>query len=259
MDRRDILASTYQMRNMYRQLGDGFFTQLDVANYIVHHQVARWSKPGMHLLDVCCGRGLLLPLLRYIRPDLASYTGVDIEPRNATWLTKRVTDGKELPPDYYPFPVEFVHSNAAEMAGKLTRRFDLVVYLFALEHMQKEAGEQSIRECRKVMKPGATLVITCPRTPEDRDGWDVQYKAAHVYEWKVSELHAALESSGFEIQNTYGVMVNISDAKKEAERIGLGTVVEQLSKFVPGDWLASVLAPYFTKVAKEVGVVARAR
>ena len=33
-NRQDILCTTYQMRNMYRQLGDGFFTHLDIMNYI---------------------------------------------------------------------------------------------------------------------------------------------------------------------------------------------------------------------------------
>lgn len=35
MDREKILCTTYQMRNFYMQFRDGFFTNLDVMNYIV--------------------------------------------------------------------------------------------------------------------------------------------------------------------------------------------------------------------------------
>ena len=34
MDREKILCTTYQMRNFYMQFRDGFFTNLDVMNYI---------------------------------------------------------------------------------------------------------------------------------------------------------------------------------------------------------------------------------
>lgn len=34
MDRSKVLCTTYQMRNFYSQFRDGFFTNLDVMNYI---------------------------------------------------------------------------------------------------------------------------------------------------------------------------------------------------------------------------------
>ena len=74
MDREKILCTTYQMRNFYMQFRDGFFTNLDVMNYIQHLAAAHMAKKGMNVLDVCCGRSLMLPLLRY--------TGVDISKAN---------------------------------------------------------------------------------------------------------------------------------------------------------------------------------
>ena len=122
MNRQDILCTTYQMRNFYRQFGDGFFSVLDVMNYIQHHQITKWCKRGNHILDVCCGRGLMLPLLRYHQKDIGSYTGVDIEPKNAIYTHKRVTDGKPITDDYYPFPVSFVLSNVSEMSQHLPQK-----------------------------------------------------------------------------------------------------------------------------------------
>src|SRR5215472_14447002 len=166
MDRQEIEATTYQMRNPFKQLRDGFFTALDVFNYLHHHWIARQARRGDWVLDVCCGRGIMLPLLRYHAPEIRGYCGVDIEPRNAEWLTKRVTDGRDLaslraprkavpagePPTgepftytretYYPFETHFVESNVASMFDAVEAywpnhfpRFDLIIYTQSIEHM----------------------------------------------------------------------------------------------------------------------------
>lgn len=257
MDRRQILATTYQMRNFYRQFGDGFFTVLDVMNYIQHHQIVKWCKKGKRVLDVCCGRGLLLPMLRYYKKEIKSYTGVDIKPSNAAFITKRVTDGKPIEKDqYYPFPVHFVHSNVAEMAHHLEGQFDIIVYTSSIEHMQKEAGQQSLYECREVASPGAILILTCPNTPEDRSGYDTQY-AAHVYEWKRSELLEGLAQADFEVIKEYGILISKKGLKKEAEKIGLAPVIELLENFIPAEWLCPIFAPLFPEASKEIAFIAK--
>jgi len=255
MDVREILATTYQMRNFYRQFGDGFFSALDVMNYIQHEQIIRWAKKGTALLDVCCGRGLLLPLLRYQRKDLGSYTGVDIAPKNAKFLEKRVTDGKPIKDDYYPFPVRFIESNVAQMAvSLLPQRFDLLVYTSSIEHMHRDLGMASLRECRAVSKDGAMLYLTCPNTPEGQDGYDTQY-AAHVYEWKRSELVTGLTEAGFEIKAEYGLLHNAKVLREELEKVGLDTLYERCSTFIPSKWLGPMLSPLFPKSAKEIGFI----
>lgn len=256
MDRHDVLCTTYQMRNMYRQLGDGFFTTLDVMNYIQHHQVVKWSRPGDRVLDVCCGRGLLLPLLRYHAKTIGGYTGVDIEPKNATFLTRDTARGRDIDPgDYYPFPVDFVEANVADMARELgDRRFDLVVYTSAIEHMHFDTGRQSLVEVRKVIDPKGRMILTCPRTPEDQDGYDTQYRA-HVYEWKVSELTTTLKDVGFAVRDTWGLHATKTDILNRARRMGHGPFVERLAKFIPSEWLVPVLAPAFPAVAKEIGMM----
>jgi len=230
MDRDDILCTTYQMRNFYRQLGDGFFSNLDTMNYIQHHQIAKWCKKGYQVLDVCCGRGLLLPLLRYLSADIAGYTGVDIRPENAVWQKQRVTDNKPVEKGYYPFKTRFVESNVADMATKLAPiKFDVIVYTSALEHMHKDMGQASLVECRKVAKPGTMLVLTCPNTPETQDGYDTQY-AAHVYEWKRSELLEGLTAAGWKIITEYGLLVDRDTLHAEGQRLGLLPLIERVEK-----------------------------
>jgi SAM-dependent methyltransferase len=260
VDRREVYATTYQMRNFYRQLGDGFFQGLDVMNYIQHHQIALWAKKGTRVLDVCCGRGLLLPLLRFHAKELGCYVGVDLKPENATFTTKRVTDGKPLQlmarhdgeQDYYPFPVVYVEADAADMVGFLGGGvFDLIVYTSAIEHMNRPVGTATLEQCREVVSPHGVLVLTTPRTPEGRDGYDTQYRA-HVYERTREELLADLTATGWAITAEWGIYATMTDIKRAAEPLGLLPLVNQLAQFVPRDWLAPVLAPMFPKVAKEI-------
>lgn len=262
MDRREVYATTYQMRNFYRQLGDGFFTVLDTMNYIQHHQIAKWCTPRSHVLDLCVGRGLMLPLLRYHRKNIGSYTGVDIEPRNATYLTKRVTDGsplKQPPEEYYPFPVRFVEADVAEMSTALTEYapFDVLVYTSAIEHMHHDVGLASLFEARKVARPGAVLILTTPNTPEGKDGYNTQYRA-HVYEWTRSELLQGLADAGWSLMAEWGLTITKRDLKAAAEPLGLLPVIERLERFVPSEWLMPVFAPMFPAESKEIAFLAKA-
>lgn len=78
MDREKVLCTTCQMRNFYSQFRDGYFTNLDVMNYIQHFAAALMAKKGGNVVNVCCGRSLMLPLLRYYAKNIRSYTGIDI-------------------------------------------------------------------------------------------------------------------------------------------------------------------------------------
>ena len=81
MDPKGIYATTYQMRNFYQQMADGFFSSLDIMNYIQHQFCVNMMKKGDVVLDVCCGRGLLLPMIRWYK-KIREYWGVDIHEKN---------------------------------------------------------------------------------------------------------------------------------------------------------------------------------
>lgn len=257
IDLDSVYCTTYQMRNFYRQLGDGFFSVLDIMNYIQHQIIVkRYCKAGKHVLDICCGRGLLLPMLRYERKNLGSYTGIDIERKNAKFLNQRVTDGKLIGVDYYPFPVKFIEGDVAVMSEKLPiDYYDVLIYMSSIEHMHKEVGARSLVECYKVAKPGAILIITCPNTSMDKSGYDTQY-AAHVYEWKRDELVQELNKAGFKIIDEWGLLLDGKVLAKELEKLGLYGVIDKLHKFVPSEWYIPVLSVLFPMASKEIGFVA---
>lgn len=243
----EILCTTYQMRDFYKQFRDGFAGPLDVMNYMQHLAACRLMREGDVVLDVACGRGLLLPLMRYHAKGVKKYIGVDIADGNMAWTSRE-----------WPFETEAVVSDAAEMAGKIGDRVDFCVYTSSIEHMHKEHGARSLRQCAEVMGDGATLFLSCPNTPEGADGYDVQYKA-HVYEWKRSELRAELEASGFVVEREYGLHGNVRDFRavlKKAPR-AIQSFFEPLLEYAPREFLTPVLFAGMPGLAKEVLMVAR--
>lgn len=283
MDRQTIEATTYQMRNPFKQLRDGYFTALDVFNYMHHHWIAKQARPGDLVLDVCCGRGIMLPLLRYHAAEIAGYVGVDLEPANAEWLTRRVTDGRPLEElknpkadgkpytreTYYPFPTHFVESNAAAMAQPVAdltsaygdgfdppiRGFDLIIYTQSIEHMHPNAGHASLEQCTRLAADGCRLILSGPNTPPDQDGYDTRYRA-HVYEWKRQELLDALQATGWTVEREWGLTIGKRALDAHTAGTELASALAILQDCVPNEWLMPVLAPLFPEACDEIAILA---
>jgi 2-polyprenyl-3-methyl-5-hydroxy-6-metoxy-1,4-benzoquinol methylase len=255
----DILCTTYQMRNFYHQLRDGFFSNLDVMNYIQHLAAVRMMKKGDRVLDVCCGRGLLLPMMRYHSKDIGEYIGVDIEEKNIESRTRNICNGKPIDPaEHFPFKTTWVISDVAEMSAKVEGQVDLIVYTSAIEHMHKDRGAASITECSKMARKGATLFLSCPNTPEGKDGFDVQYKA-HVYEWKLSELRELVAANGFEVEEEVGLVGGVRDFKGVMDRMpqAMKAYFEKIVDYLPTEFLTPLLYIPLPGLAKEVLLICR--
>ena len=254
----DILCTTYQMRNFYAQFRDGFFSGLDVMNYIQHFKAVKLMKKGDTVLDVCCGRGLLLPMIRYHARQIKKYIGVDIKEKNIKANHQNICNGKPIDPkEYYPFETEWVISNVADMSNKITDQVDFVVYTSAIEHMHKKHGEQSLTECAKLTRNGGYMLISCPNTPNGQDGYDVRYKA-HVYEWKIQELRDELEFNNFKITAEYG----LTGGKREFlnqlqnEPIEVQQFMKPMLEYMPTEFFTSFCFLPYPETATEVLIIA---
>lgn len=250
-----VYCTTYQMRNFYKQFADGFFSSLDVMNYIQHHKAVMMMKKGDRILDVCCGRGLLLPLIRWYRREIDEYVGVDVEPRNISeqrrWSGMRRIDDFE---GYYPFKISHIVASCEDMDQHLKHAsFDFAVYTASIEHMQREVGYRSLQNCFNLLKPGALLFLSSPNTMEKKNPYDTQY-AAHLYEWDLQELSEAVLQVGFEIVDAFGLVGKVKDferfidSRSEAEKVWY----YKLKKYLPSPWLMAFVPILYPEAAAEV-------
>ena len=258
VDRNDVLCTTYQMRNFYTQFKDGFFSNLDVMNYIQHHAVTKYIKKGMKVVDVCCGRSLVLPLLRWYNKNIESYTGIDISKTNIEEAkrgsSKRI-DLANIPiEDYYPFKVNWIQANVAEMSKYIKpNSCDFLIYTSSLEHMHKDDGKMSLEECYSILKENGKMFLSCPNTKGN--GYNTQY-AAHVYEWGYEELKNELENLGFEIIQEVGLIMK---AKKMKEFFNSNNVSDdiknfykKLSAYLPTTWLTPLISIPYPEISDEI-------
>lgn len=257
VDRKDVLCTTYQMRNFFRQLSDGCADELDVFSYMQHAYAADLCKEGQRVLDVCCGRGLLLPFLRYRGNIPSLYCGVDICRKNAIWANgDDPRRGFKTKKDW-GFELRFIEANVSEMSRSFDIKdvgsFDLVVYTSAIEHMHHDEQKKSLIECHKLSKESAILYLTCPITEHEKSGYDCQY-AAHVYEPKISELTEWLSDAGWHIGRKVGLVTKpsrindlLSDKQKKA--------VDSLKKAMPREQLLPTVACLFPECATEMAFI----
>lgn len=260
IDPSEVYCTTYQMRNFYAQFADGFFSSLDVMNYIQHHAAVLKAKKGWRVLDACCGRGLLLPLFRYYKSDIAEYVGVDISQNNINEQFRKSGIKKiDNMNQYYPFKITHVVDSVENMDQYFDNEyFDFIIYTSAIEHMQKEVGFKSLQNCYKLLKPGRQMFLSCPNTSDKQNPYDTQY-AAHVYEWGINELRTAVKEIGFEITEEYGLVAKVRDFEKWlVEQRGEPSVqavkaqYEALKGYLPTTWLMAFIPILFPEVAAEI-------
>ncbi len=256
MNPSEIYCTTYQMRNFYAQFADGFFSSLDVMNYIQHHAAVKKMKKNWRVLDVCCGRGLLLPLIRYFKPNIKEYVGVDISEKNINEQLRR-SGVKKIDDidEYYPFKVTHIIESVEDMDKRLEdKSFDFIVYTSAIEHMQKEVGYKSLENCYKALKPGGEMFLSCPNTSDKKDPYDTQY-AAHIYEWGLGELKEAVQEIGFNINKEYGLVGKVKEFEKwlaNQKDNSLKIQYQELKEYLPSTWLMAFIPILYPEAAAEI-------
>jgi 2-polyprenyl-3-methyl-5-hydroxy-6-metoxy-1,4-benzoquinol methylase len=251
----DAYCTTYQMRNFYSQFKDGFISNLDVMNYIQHFKAGLMAKKDMTVVDVCCGRSLMLPLLRYYAKDIKNYIGVDISETNIKEAKKGASNKglkEEDLKDYYPFDVDWILTCCSKMAEHIEHKSaDLVIYTSAIEHMHKDIGYQSLKECYKIMNDNSIMFLSCPNTPGN--GYDTQY-AAHIYEWGYDELKEALDEIGFEIIQEVGLVMGAKEMNEfyATQSTEIQEFYKKLKAYIPTQFLTAIMGVPYPKASKEI-------
>lgn len=243
--------SRAQMDHFYRAFAIGNIKPTSVMNYLQHLVIAHHCHPGDWVLDICCGRALQIPLLKQLAPNLGGYIGMDIAQENLHEATELLLAGDGCPP---AFPYELVQGDVTTDLVALHRRFDVVIYTSALEHMEKDAGIASLFQVAQVLSPQGRFFLSTPRT-RGTPPRKLQHRV-HVYEWDREELEAELQRLGFLILGCYGLLSPDQEIVSTAllERFGPGTLAwfELLQAFVPQPFLNPLCAVALPEVATEL-------
>jgi SAM-dependent methyltransferase len=193
--------STNQMDDFYAALSRGEAKPSGLMNLVQHLVVAERCAPGSCVLDVCCGRGLALPLLHRYAPTIARYVGLDISTANLDEARMRIEDLRATYGD--PFPIDLVECDVANPWPDLPA-FDIAIYTSALEHLPFELGAASLRNTAAALAPGGVLYLSTPAAvgPPPRP---LQYRV-HVYEWSREEIEQVLAEAGLVVEDVMGLL-----------------------------------------------------
>lgn len=252
--------STNQMDDFYAALNRGEAKPSGLMNLLQHLIVAERCAPDSRVLDVCCGRGLALPLLFRYAPMIAGYVGLDISAANLDEARERIEALRSAYGD--PFPVALVECDVAQPWPDLPSHeqgFSIALYTSALEHLPFEFGAESLRSTAAALGPGGVLFLSTPAAvgPPPRP---LQYRV-HVYEWSREEVEHVIGGAGLIIEDVMGLLPPAPDATVAAltDRYGEAAAAwyRDLVERVPKALLDTVSAVAVPDVATELLYVCR--
>lgn len=249
--------STNQMDDFYAALARGEAKPSGLMNLMQHLIVAEECEPEIRVLDVCCGRGLALPLLRRYAPQIAAYVGLDISTANLDEARERITSLRAAYGDL--FPVRLVECDVAKPWPDLAGPFDIAIYTSALEHLAFELGAQSLRSTAAALAPGGVLYLSTPQAfgPPPRP---LQYRV-HVYEWSREEVEQVVTGAGLVVEDVIGLLPPESGdlAAALTDRFGEAAAAwyRYLDERVPKALLDTVSSVAVPEVATELLFVCR--
>lgn len=249
--------STNQMDDFYTALHCGEAKPSGLMNLMQHLIVAERCEPGATVLDVCCGRGLALPLLHQHAPQIRRYVGLDISPDNLNEARERIASVRETYGEL--FPIDLVECDVAEPWPPHLSAFDVALYTSALEHLPFDLGARSLASTAQALVPGGVLYLSTPQGfgPRPRP---LQYRV-HVFEWSREEVEQVVGEAGLVIEDMLGLLPPEPDvlAGELADRYGPGAAdwYRDLAERVPAALLATVSAVSAPETATELLYVCR--
>lgn len=145
-----------------------------VRDFVLRH---RPSASDLHILDVGCGTGATLSMMR----GLGALTGIDRSPSALHYC--RLRSLKQL---------ALGTAEALPIASEST---DVVLALDLLEHLADDGA--AAREFARVLRPGGLLVVTVPALPEL---WSEHDEALdHLRRYRAGRLRGILTDAGLHI------------------------------------------------------------
>ena len=251
--------SVNQMDDFYAALARGEVKATGIMNYVQRLLISDGCLPGARVVDICCGRGLQMPVLYRYASHIASYLGLDIAPANLAEARERI-DFLDERYGSRPFEIELIECDVSEPWPD-QEPFDVAIYTSALEHLPRERGIESLHQAVSRLSSDGVLFLSTPNTagePPRR----LQHRV-HVYEWHHTELLPVLGELGLVIEDRIGLLApDPADfTLGVAERYGEGALFWhlRLAEVLPSPFLDIVEAAALPDLATEVLYVCRRR
>ncbi|WP_238845341.1 methyltransferase domain-containing protein [Nocardia terpenica] len=172
------------MDDFYAALARGEAKPTGIMNYLQRLFIVERLRPGDRVVDVCCGRGLQLPVLYRYCPDLGSYTGLDIAAAHLAEARVRVQELEGVYPAVR-WPIAFHEADVSQPWPRL-EPVDVAVYTSALEHLPRDLAVASLEHTLAALTPCGVMYLSTPNTPGPPPR-PLQHRV-HVYEWSCEEL-----------------------------------------------------------------------
>ena len=244
--------SVNQMDDFYAALAAGQVKPTGIMNYIQRLFIAERCRPGARVIDVCCGRGLQLPVLYRYAPHIACYLGLDITQAHLEQASGRAAELDDAH-GARPFEISLAQCDVAG-AWPPCPLADVIIYTSALEHLPRDAGAGSLRHAAGTLSEGGTLYLSTPNTSGDPPR--MLQHGVHVYEWEYSELRAVLAGTGLTVTDTIGLLPPPPQATRQilARQYGPGAAewYTRLAETIPDPFLATVSAAALGPAAAEI-------
>jgi SAM-dependent methyltransferase len=183
--------------------------------------LSRGLGAGARVLDVGCGRGVLLSALA--RRGFEAH-GFEISPSAATGVDPRaiIRFGRNLQEAAYP-----------------QAYFDQVIIWHVLEHLPDP--RRTLDEINRILKPGGRLVVAVPNYTSLQSrccgaGWFHLDPPRHLFHFPADGLRRLLESTGFRVerehhfslrQNPFGWVQSILNCLPKLPRNGLYSLLKR--------------------------------
>ena len=244
--------SVNQMDDFYAALAAGQVKPTGIMNYIQRLFIAERCGPGARVIDVCCGRGLQLPVLYRYAPHIACYLGLDITQAHLDEARARAAELDDAH-GARPFEISLAQCDVAG-AWPPCLPADVIIYTSALEHLPRDAGAASLRHAAGHSPTEGRC--TFPRRTPPAIRRACSSMACTSMSGKTANCGAVLAGTGLTVTDAIGLLPPLPQTTVQilARQYGPGAAdwYTRLAQTIPEPFLATVSAAALGPAAAEI-------